>query len=75
MTKVISKFPSNDRLGGPDNREIPAEDGAMRVGSTRISHAFILERGTVPPDDGNILEFAYDVAGNQIRRDLIVQEQ
>ncbi|MGM1430200.1 hypothetical protein ACS126_13145 [Sphingobacterium lactis] len=75
MDTDISKVPVSKTVGPFDSSELPAEDGAMRIGSTRISHAFILERDPFPPDDGNILQFAYDVAGNQIRRDLIGQEQ
>ena len=75
MDTVNSKVPTGKAIGDLDSSGLPAEDGAMRIGSTRIFHAYILERDPIPPDDGNFLQFAYDVAGNQIRRDLIEQGQ
>lgn len=51
--------------------DIPAEDGAMRIGATRIGYAYIFEKkGDVIPSDLDLV-FSYDAAGNQTRREVI----
>ncbi|TDS17648.1 hypothetical protein [Sphingobacterium paludis] len=50
--------------------DLPAEDGVMRIGATRIGHAYIFERGNPNPASDSDLLFKYDAAGNQIRREV-----
>jgi len=48
----------------------PAEDGVMRIGATRIGYAYILEKEDPNPSSDSELVFQYDLAGNQIYREV-----
>ena len=46
---------------------LPAEDGVMRIGVTRIGHAYIFERGNPNQASDSDLLFKYDASRNHIR--------
>lgn len=71
MNTEKSEREQKGQMDTVNRSDITAEDGAMRIGATRIGYAYIFEKkGDVVPSDLDLV-FSYDTAGNQTRREVI----
>lgn len=69
-TSIMGELTTSASSSASMPANLPAEDGVMRIGVTRIGHAYIFERGNPNPTADSDLLFHYDLAGNQIRREV-----
>jgi|GEM_PF-1343365 len=69
-TSVYDTLKTEAAQGSNSSEYLPAEDGVMRIGATRVGNAYIFERKDSNPSSDWDLIFQYDLAGNQILREV-----